>query len=98
MMGNSPPLAYCSKWGDGPMGIERGLIVVLFVEEKPPRIGGRPVRQVHPAAGLGTGMLGQLGEEPDGLVFVARFDDIGDGDADHGGLQARFPGLSLLRF
>ena len=83
MMGKSPPLAYCSKWGARPVGIEGRLIVVLLVEEEPARIGGRAVGQVHPAPGLGAGRLGQPGEERDGLFLEARLDDIGDGDADH---------------
>ena len=50
------------------------------------------MRQVHPATRLGAGVLGQLGEECDGLIFVSRFDDVGDGDADHRYLPPRFPG------
>ena len=62
--------------GSGSVGIERGLIVVLLVKKKPPRVGRRPVCQIHPATGLGARVLGHLGEERDGFVFVTRFDDI----------------------
>ena len=65
------------------MGVERGLIVVLFVEEKPPRVAERAVRQVHSAARLGTRVRGELAEECDGIVFVARLDQVSYGDADH---------------
>ena len=77
----------------GPVGIERGLIVVLLVEEKLPAdqtLTGGPGTCGSPAR---RRMLGQLGEERDGFVFVARFDNKGDGEADHGTLQARFSEL-----
>ena len=78
------------------MGVERGLVVVLLVEEKPPGVGRRPVCQVHPAARLGDRVLGQLGEKCDGFVFVARLDDEGDGEADHRNLQTRFPDVNAV--
>ena len=98
MMVNKCPLGVLFEMGSGPVRIEGGLVVVLLVEEKPPGVGRRPVRQVHPAARLGDCVLGQLGEASDGFVFVARFDHEGDREADHRNLQTRFPGLTLLRF
>ena len=38
--------------GRGAVGVEGGLVVVLLVEEEPPRLGGRSVGLVEPAAGL----------------------------------------------
>jgi hypothetical protein len=65
------------------VSIECGLIVVLFVEEEPLRVTRGAMCEVHAATRVGACVRGEVVEERDGVVFVARFDDVGYGDADH---------------
>ena len=84
MMGKRPPL--CVLLEVARCAVSNGslsLIVILFVEEEPTRLARRAVRQVHPATCLATGVLGELMEERDGVVFVSWHHDVRYGDADH---------------
>src|SRR5208337_1842729 len=66
------------------VGIESGLIGVLLIEKEPAGIGRRAMRQVHPAARLGAGVLGQRSEQLGSLFLMARLDDVGHRGTDHG--------------
>ena len=52
------------------MGFQRGIVLVLFVDEEPPRFGLMPVDLIHEAARFLSGFFRQLGENRRDIAIV----------------------------
>jgi hypothetical protein len=56
--------------GRSAMGFQRGVILVLFIDEESARLGFMPVDLVHQTSGLFTRFFGQLGKHADNIRFT----------------------------
>ena len=66
-------LGVLQKMRGGAVGLKRGIVFVLLVDEKSAGFGLVPVNHVHQAAGLLTGLFRQLGKDSSQFSFTANF-------------------------